>query len=173
MFDIDEFLNKYDDAPPAQPPRRTRSQAAAQTKPLAQTKPRVEAKPRMQHSSAAADDNHSGTDYSRGTMSGVFGSRGDALSFAAEKPRPRRSVRQDTGERMRGFLYGLPEYWGVDLVLILATMIGIVAIILNWNAVLLAIARFILGLVQSVIPIAIPIVVILVIYLMLRRRRKY
>lgn len=37
----------------------------------------------------------------------------------------------------------LPPLWGVDLALLILTVIGLIAIALNWSAVMLALARMV------------------------------
>lgn len=182
MFDIDKILNEFgDEAPSGQTAAPSQVQPQAQVpqpqpqpqpekpRPLPQRLPQSE-KPRPQ----PQPEKPGGADVPD-TMTGIFGGG----SSGGEKPSRKKSdvsIRGgDFGAQFRAFLTRLPENWGVDLALILITVIGIVSIITNWNLILAAIAGLIVRLVRGVIGILFLIASAAALILLLRRlwRRRF
>lgn len=68
----------------------------------------------------------------------------------------------------------LPEYWGLHLVLILLSLAGVIMIVKNLPAILIAIANFIYSLVNSAMLFGIFILIVLLfVYVVFGRRRRY
>ena len=111
----------------------------------------------------------SAADAAPGEMTGVFGG-----ACAAQPARAvgKSAVRKRT-VRARGVLSGLPELWGVDLALLLLTLLGAAAIAVHWSAILSAIAGVIFRLVRAALAIVFLAAFVVGLYLLLRRRRRY
>ncbi len=65
----------------------------------------------------------------------------------------------------------LPELWGIDMVLILVSLVGIISIVTNWSSVLLAVANAIYAMLSLITFVGVFIIVFLLLIFLLRRRR--
>lgn len=73
----------------------------------------------------------------------------------------------------RNVLSNLPELWGIDLVCIIITIIAVVLVLTNIEAIMLAIATFIYKAITTLSGIVITIGIICIIWLMIRRRLRF
>lgn len=92
-----------------------------------------------------------------GSFSGVF----------KGTPRSASSARASFSGRLRG----LPPLWGVDLVLILISVVGILLILNNLPVILLALAKFVFSILRFLFWLALLAGVVLLAIRLLRRRR--
>ncbi len=129
----------------------TGTAAAAKEKP-AEKKPPERKPPAGKEWTGHAAAARSGTKTpARGTMPGVFGGgKRDATSDEEASVR-----RREARMRREEWLRRLPPLWGVDLVLILITLAGVILIATHLQAVLLALARLIINLLRILFWIAV------------------
>ena len=106
-------------------------------------------------------------------MLGVFGTKPDEdappkrIGAGSETKRTRRFDRPPR----TSILDRLPPLWGVDLTLILLTIVGVFLILKNIHVILFAVAKAVLSLVRVLFWIALILGAVLVIVLSFRRRR--
>lgn len=93
---------------------------------------------------------------SRGTRSAVVDGSGGS------------STGQRVSQSMRGLIERLPSLWGIDLVLILISLVGIIAILTHLPAVLLALAKIICSAISLLFGAALLLVIGVVVLLWLR-----
>lgn len=108
------------------------------------------------------------------TSGGTFGTpAGLGGSMATSGGNEMRSSRRPFGEVIRSRLDNLPELWGLDLVLGIASIIGVVLIVTNLDAVLLSIANLVYRLLSGTLQVGMFLLVIVVaaFFLFGRRRR--
>lgn len=105
-----------------------------------------------------------------GPIPGTFGrSRGDREAQTDGGRSPRVDPGPRTSQPLRGLMDQLPPLWGVDLALILISLVGIIAILINLPAVLQALARMICSVIGFVLNLVLLLALVVALLYLLRR----
>lgn len=99
-----------------------------------------------------------------GEIPGAFGGRGPGGT--------RPSVRREwvPSPELRRLMERLPPLWGIDLALLILTVIGLIAIALNWSVVMLALARMVYSAANVLIQLLLLLILVAVGLLIFRGR---
>lgn len=112
---------------------------------------------------------HSGTE--TGEIQGTFGHERSVASNRRERARPA-PRRKETPPFFRDLAERLPDQWGVDLALLLITLVGVIAIFCNWSAVMLALAHLMYAVANALIQIMVLLLMVLLAFAFFRGGRR-
>lgn len=152
MAGLNRLMDKY--GPPE-------AQKKADSNAQQHTEPAVKQTWSTPHSSQRPDTGprfHSRTE--TGEMTGTFGRERSAAANRSQPTRPA-PRRKEMPPFFRDLAERLPDQWGVDLALLLITLVGIIVIFCNWSAVMLALARLIYTIANALIQIIILLLILL------------